>query len=75
VMGGNGASQSTRRQVDIEVVRALDGWPARRLEFGQRGHAGVEQGRIWWKTELIGRPWRKWHTMMFFQFKSFFPIE
>jgi hypothetical protein len=31
-------------QVDVEVVRALDVWPNRRREFGQRGHAGAEQG-------------------------------
>jgi hypothetical protein len=30
-------------QVDIEVVRALDGWPARRWEFGQQGYTGAKQ--------------------------------
>jgi hypothetical protein len=33
----------SRRQVDIEVVRELDGWPARRWEFGRQGHAGAKQ--------------------------------
>jgi hypothetical protein len=32
--------------VDIEVVRALDGWLAQQWEFGRRGHAGAEQGGL-----------------------------
>jgi hypothetical protein len=36
----------SRRQVDIAVVRALNGWPTRRREFGQRGHEGAEQGGL-----------------------------
>jgi hypothetical protein len=32
--------------VDIEVVQALDGWPARQWEFGRRGHASAEQGGL-----------------------------
>jgi hypothetical protein len=36
----------SRRQVDIAMVRALNGWPTRRREFGQRGHESAEQGGL-----------------------------
>jgi hypothetical protein len=32
--------------VDIEVVRALDGWLAGRWEFGWRGYVGAEEGEL-----------------------------
>jgi hypothetical protein len=60
--GMHGALQPMRRlttasgQVDIEVVRALNGWVARRWKFARRGHAGTEQGRIWGKMELTSGP-------------------
>jgi hypothetical protein len=39
------ASRLEQRWAAIEL-RALDGWPARRQEFGRREHTGAEQGGI-----------------------------
>jgi hypothetical protein len=38
------------------VVHGGDRWSARRMEFGRRGHAGVEQRKNWGKRELTGGP-------------------